>query len=247
MEPEEKAAELIKKGKTVALTGAGVSTASGLPDFRGENGLWSKYDPSIFHIDTFRSNPDRFWEKWREIQQEIQAGEDINPNPAHDALTEMYTQGEIESVITQNVDGLHQESGMPDKDVIEVHGNTRQTECEKCSSTQSLDKVIEENQGEMAPKCSCGGVLKPNSILFGEPLPQKEINRAHTLAGICDTIIVAGSSLTVQPVSRLPKTAMLNGAELILLNKDETQYDGEAALTINKDVTETLPKIQGKL
>ncbi len=222
----------------VALTGAGVSTASGIPDFRGPQGLWRKVDPSKFEITYFYENPDEVWSLFLStflIQR------DVEPNPAHRALAELESMGKLCAVITQNIDGLHQKAGS--RRVIELHGSLRYAVCTKCGMKYPLAEVVREYR-DKAPRCKiCGGVLKPDVVFFGEPLPQEALNEAVMLAELSDLFMVVGSSLAVAPANRLPLIAKRRGAKLIIINGGPTELDDIADIVIEGRVEEVLPKI----
>jgi NAD-dependent deacetylase len=226
----------------VAFTGAGVSTASGIPDFRSEGGIWDRYDPSEFHYSRFRADPASFWEKRIQLSEEIY-GADIEPNAAHEALATLETTGHLETVITQNVDGLHEAAG---SSVIEIHGNGRRVACETCDRTAPLETAGEQiENGTLPPKCdSCGGVLKPNTVLFGEQLPRVVLQRAKQQVRDADILLTVGSSLTVEPAASLPRIAERNGARLAVVNLEETPVSGTAEFDIRGDVTNVLPAIK---
>lgn len=228
----------------VALTGAGISTASGIPDFRSEGGIWDQYDPSEFHYSRFRAEPGPFWEKRLEMYDAVY-GEDVEPNAAHEALAEMERSGLLDAVITQNIDGLHHEAGS--ETVIEVHGNGQRVVCERCGRREALDPVRERiEDGELPPLCnSCSGVLKPDVVLFGEQLPQGPLQSAQQHTRDADVFLAVGSSLSVQPIASLPAIARRNGATLVIVNLEETALSGTAAYDIRADVTEVLPALAG--
>jgi NAD-dependent deacetylase len=226
----------------VAFTGAGVSTASGIPDFRSEGGIWDRYDPSEFHYSKFRADPAAFWEKRIALYEELFDG-DVDPNPAHEALAALESGGHLETVITQNVDGLHDIAG---SSTVELHGNGQRVACERCDRTEPLE--LAEGQiedGQLPPECpSCGGVLKPDTVLFGEQLPKVALQRAKQYARDADVFLAVGSSLTVEPAASLPRIANRTGAELAIVNLEETPVSGTAAFDIRGDVTEVLPEVQ---
>ncbi|MXR52365.1 NAD-dependent protein deacylase [Halovenus sp. WSH3] len=227
---------------TVAFTGAGISTASGIPDFRSEGGIWDRYDPSEFHYSKFKADPAAFWEKRLELYDEIY-GEEIRPNSAHEALAALEEAGHLDTVITQNVDGLHAAAG---SSVIEIHGNGQRVACESCDRTAPLDTAREQiENGTLPPECpDCGGVLKPDVVLFGEQLPRVALQQAKRLARDADVLLAVGSSLTVEPAASLPRIATRKGATLAIVNLEETPVSERAEFDIRGDVANVLPAIR---
>jgi len=238
----ERAAEIILSSKyVVALTGAGISTPSGIPDFRSPGtGLWEKVDPmAVASLAAFKLNPARFFEWFRPLGKTLL---ESKPNPAHIALAKLEEAGLLKAVITQNIDGLHQKAGS--KRVLEVHGHLREAECMKCRRSYPTESFMERylEFGEI-PKCQCGGVLKPKVVLFGEPLPRWVFMEAVGEAQKCDAMIIAGSSLEVYPAAELPTLAYQNGAKLIVVNLQSTYADSIAEVVIREDVAVALPAI----
>ncbi len=239
----EFAAELFRHAKgAVVLTGAGISTPSGIPDFRSEGtGLWSHEEPlEIASLNTFRVNPEKFYGWFRPLARQIY---EAQPNSAHLALAELERIGHLRSIVTQNIDMLHQKAGS--QSVIEMHGTLRTLSCTQCfqqvESQTYLEPYVEK--GEI-PHCPvCGGVLKPDVILFGEQLPQKAWFEAQRASRACDLMLVAGSSLEVMPVARLPMQALDRGAHLIIVNNTPTYLNVRADAAIQDDVAGILPAI----
>jgi NAD-dependent deacetylase len=227
----------------VAMSGAGVSTASGLPDFRSANGLWERYDMDDFRISRFRTDPEEFWHTHIQIAEELY-GEDADPNPAHTSLAALERTGHIEAVITQNVDNLHQDAGS--ENVVELHGNGQRVVCPECHTEYDIDIILERiDNGDMPPRCNqCDSVLKPDVVLFGEQLPEHAFYRAHAISQNCDTFLVAGSSLTVEPAASLPETAADHGATLIIVTHDRTPLSNRAEYDFHADVTDVLPRLR---
>lgn len=243
----DRAAVLLRSARyAVALTGAGVSTPSGIPDFRSPtSGLWAQHDPfEVASMVGFRHNPASFFEWIRPLARRMIEAE---PNPAHHALARLEAQGVIRSVITQNIDMLHTRAGS--SQVYEVHGHMRLATCVECFAeveTETFIRQFVEDGG--IPRCEgCGGVLKPNVILFGEALPVRVLRAAQREARICDVMLIAGSSLEVAPASDLPLIAQAHGAELIVVNYDETFVDADAAVVIHDDVAAVLPRLVSAL
>ena len=237
------AADLLKGArKAVALTGAGISTPSGIPDFRSaESGLWQKADPTeVASILGFTRKPQAFYDWVRPLVNTLR---EAQPNAAHMALATLEQTGYLHSVITQNIDMLHTRAGS--REVYEVHGNMRTATCMQCAAevdaAPHFDRVAEN--GEVPHCLDCGGVLKPGIILFGEMLPEDTVRAAEMATRTCDVMIVAGSSLEVMPVAGLPETALQNGAKIILVNFESTYIDARADVVIHDDVASVLPKI----
>jgi NAD-dependent deacetylase len=236
------AAELLRAARyAVALTGAGVSTASGIPDFRSPGvGLWARTDPyEVASLDAFVHRPAAYYAWVRPLARLIKAAK---PNPAHLALAELERRGLLRAIITQNIDGLHQAAGA--QVVLELHGSHREATCLKCLSITPaaayMDQVIETGD---VPHCECGGVLKPNTVLFGEMLPVGTFHRAEQAAKQCDLMLVAGTSLEVAPASNLPVLALSHGARLIIVNRQRTDQDARATVVIHDDLTRILPDL----
>ena len=227
----------------VALTGAGISTASGLPSFRGEDGIWGdEFDPADFHYSRFRSDPAGFWRDRVGMHDTMYGGE-VEPNAAHEALAELEEVGVLDAVITQNVDGLHGAAGS--ESVIELHGNAQRVACESCGQRYDAAPVFEQvRQGAVPPRCeACDGVLKPDVVLFGEQLPAGALQEAQNHASEADVFLAMGSSLTVQPAASLPRRATRGGGTLVLVNLEKTPFSGEADYEFRADVTDVLPAV----
>jgi NAD-dependent deacetylase len=242
----EKAAALIVNSKyVVALTGAGISTPSGVPDFRSpSSGLWEKVNPLLIaSAFSFRLQPQAFYDWARPLARKLLAAE---PNPAHRALAELEEMGLLKAVITQNIDGLHQKAGS--RRVLELHGNMRQAICLECRKVVPTQGMIERflEEGEV-PNCSCGGLLKPNVVLVGEPLPRWVLLEAWGEAERCDLMLVVGSSLAMAPASEIPFVAGRHGAKAIVVNYQPTSLDSQADVVIHEDVAEVLPQIIGQV
>ncbi len=241
--PHQEAADLLREaGRVVILTGAGISTPSGIPDFRStQNGLWQHYDPmEVASLTAFRMHPERFFAWIRPLLQYIL---DARPNPAHDALAALEVAGRVHGVITQNIDGLHLRAGS--KTVHEVHGTLNSLTCVSCYTRYPAEGFIQPfvDTG-IIPICPrCGHVLKPDVILFEEQLPLSVWNAAEQAACECDLMLVAGSSLEVMPVAGLPMAALRCGAKIIVVNQSPTYVDARAEVVVAEDVATALPKI----
>jgi NAD-dependent deacetylase len=237
------AAEIIRASRrVVVLTGAGISTHSGIRDFRSPgSGLWTRHDPiEVASLDSFRYNPENFFKWIRPLVTGMQAAK---PNAAHLALASLEKNGQIGTIITQNVDGLHQSAGSTN--ILEVHGSMRTMTCVSCflkyDATEFIAAYLEKDE---IPRCKqCSHILKPDVILFGEQLPIRTWLKAQEISKGCDLMIVAGSSLEVLPVAGLPMRAIENGAHLIIINNTETYLDVRADVVFNADVAEILPRI----
>lgn len=220
----------------VALTGAGISTESGIPDYRSPGtGLWEKMDQSVVSLEGFKRNPSKYYEYAMGLHPIRQAA---RPNPAHILLAALEQKGILKGVITQNVDGLHQDAGSGE--VHELHGSLRQVVCLSCSSLHSMDEAMERVvSGENPPLCpGCGGVLKPNAVFFGEMLPIVPWQRSLELARKADLFIAIGSSLQVSPANTLPDIALQAKARLVILNLMPTPFDTDAVLVIREKIGE---------
>lgn len=229
----------------MALTGAGVSVPSGIPDFRSpETGLWAKVDPmEVAHIGVFERDPERFWSYYR---PRFQALGDKEPNRAHEALAELERRRLIEGVITQNVDRLHRAAGS--ENVIEVHGSIETSSCLDCGAKFGLD-VVEDlfDERGVAHCAACGGSVKPDVVLFGELLPEEALARATELAEGADLMLCVGSSLAVHPVAGLPQLTLEGGGALAIVTKGETPYDREAELKLDGEVDAELAALVAAL
>jgi NAD-dependent deacetylase len=229
-------------GRTVVFTGAGISTESGIPDYRSKGGLWEQFRPVYF--DEFMSSRDariEYWQRKTELYDDLVQAE---PNAAHAALAGLHAAGRLEAVITQNIDGLHQKAGLPDDRVIELHGNTMRVRCMSCRNTVPVHEAQQRIEaGDPAPECACGGYLKPDTISFGQQLDPEVLDRATGLAQDCDVFLVVGSTLVVNPAAQLPVVARQNGAFLAIVNLSETPCDGLCDVLIRGKAGEVLPRI----
>ncbi len=240
--PAERLAELLRSSScTVALTGAGISVPSGIPDFRtpGE-GLWEKVDPmEVAHIDAFQRDPIRFWSFYRPRLRSLGG---VEPNPAHETLAELERRGLLEAVITQNIDTLHTKAGS--ERVVEVHGSIRSCSCAVCGQSFELkvmEELFDEDGAAICPNC-CGH-LKPDVVLFGELLPAEAMAEAEALAGRAELMLCVGSSLEVYPVAGLPGLTLASGGRLAIVTKGATPYDGDAAVRMGGDVVAELEAV----
>ncbi len=240
-------AELIREaGSVVALTGAGISVPSGIPDFRSPGtGLWNDVNPmEIAHIDAFHRDPERFWHFYGDRFQTL---EDKRPNRAHEVLAELEAAGMLEAVITQNIDQLHHRAGS--RELIEVHGTIAHSSCLHCRSEYALADVRARQaaDAQRVPRCGCGQPLKPDVVLFGEFLPEAALARAEELARGADLMLCVGSSLEVYPVAQLPAMTLAAGGQIAILTQGPTPYDSRAAVRMGGDVVNELEAVLAAL
>lgn len=228
----------VSKG-AVVFTGAGVSTESGIPDFRSPGGLWTKYQPIDFR--EFMSSEEARRETWRRKIAIDEAVSRAEPNRGHQAIAHLVAQGKVSSVITQNIDGLHQRSGVPDEQIIELHGNGTYATCLDCSQRYELaDLFAAFKLTEEPPVCGCGGFIKSATISFGQPMPLEAMRRAQAESKSCDLFLAIGSSLVVYPAASFPVVAKQNGSRLVILNREPTDLDYLADLVLNLEIGPTL-------
>ena len=237
-----KAAELLSRARRgVAFTGAGVSAESGIPTFRGEGGVWTRYDPvKVSSIDSFMADPVSYWQVSKDRGR---VALEAKPNPGHAALAALEDAGHLAAIVTQNTDGLHQASGA--RRVIELHGSGRQVRCLECGTVESRRDVQDRLNVEMPPRCrACGGaLLKPTVVLFGEPLPVEAVTASYDLANKADVMLVVGTSLVVYPAAEIPLFAVRSGAPMIVINAEPTPFDRFAEVVIHGRSGEVLPEI----
>jgi len=245
----EKVAELIVNAKKlVVFTGAGVSTESGIPDFRSPGGIWERFDPDDFTYQKFVSSPESRRKQWQMLGEGHLTTE-AEPNLAHYAIAELDRMGKLDCVITQNVDNLHQKAGVPADKVFELHGNVQWAVCLGCGKLYPFEQIkLRIDQGEEIPDCeACHGMLKPNAVLFGEQLPYEVLTEASHRSSNCDLFIVVGSTLVVYPAAYMPEYAVQAGAKLVIVNLSSTPMDGEATVLINAKAGEALSRIVAKV
>jgi len=233
-------AEKIKQShNTVVLTGAGVSTDSGIPDFRSESGTYSRWDSSkVFDINYFNINPNYFFDYARE---ELYNFEAVEPNEAHYFLSELEKREHLKAVITQNIDMLHQRGGS--ETVFELHGSIKNSHCLNCGKYYDYKVMREKIFSEEIPTCDCGGIIKPDIVFFGESLPEKEISSAYSYSLKADLFITMGTSLVVYPAASLPQVAKESNAELIIINRERTPLDRQADMIINEELRDTVSQL----
>jgi len=224
----------------VVFTGAGISTESGIPDFRSPGGIWTQMAPIEFQ--DFIASPAMRKESWRRRFAMEEMFTRARPNAGHDAIAALVTRGTVTYVITQNIDNLHQMSGVPDERVIELHGNTRYAKCLECGTRTELEAIgAHFEKHDAAPDCAeCGGLLKTATISFGQPMPEEAMERAERAARACDLFLVLGSSLVVYPAAGFPLLAKRSGAKLAIVNREPTDQDAMADLVLHADIGPTL-------
>lgn len=226
--------------RVVVFTGAGISTESGIPDFRSPNGIWSQTTPIYF--DEYVASADARIEAWRrkfEIDRDMIGAE---PNRGHRAVAKLMRTGKVSAVITQNIDGLHQESGVPDEQMIELHGNGTYATCLSCGARHELEPIKAAFEADNTlPDCNlCGGIVKTATISFGQAMPEGPMERARDETLACDLFLAIGSSLVVYPAAGFPAMAKQNGAGLVIINRDPTDLDRMADLVLNREIGPTL-------
>lgn len=231
--------------RIVAFTGAGISTESGIPDFRSPGGIWTKYKPIYF--DDFMSSEEMRRESWRRKFATDETMLKAEPNAGHRALAKLVAEGRMSAIITQNVDGLHQRSGVPDAKIIELHGNTTYAACLDCGHRHELEPIKNAFLGAgRLPLCEkCEGIVKTATISFGQAMPEIQMARAQDETMNCDLFIVLGSSLVVYPAAGFPRIAKRKGAKLVIVNRDATDQDGDADLVIHAEIGATMSKAVG--
>jgi NAD-dependent deacetylase len=235
-DPKALAQLLRAAGPCVVLTGAGVSTESGIPDFRSPTGIWARYDPMEYAtIEAFQNDPEKVWSFYALRYRALTEAE---PNNAHRALAELERRGLVSTVITQNIDLLHERAGS--RDVIEVHGSIRECVCLACGARYGLDEVLAMLEGTAVPRCTCGQVVKPGVVMFGELLDAEAIDRAFQVAREAKLLLVIGSTLEVQPVAGLPWETLTAGGKVAIVNLGPTALDGRATLKVDGKAGEVL-------
>ena len=243
----QRLASLIREaGSVVALTGAGISVPSGIPDFRSPgSGLWENVDPmEVAHIDAWRADPERFWHFYGNRFQTLEGKE---PNGAHRALVELEARGRLDAIITQNIDRLHRRAGS--SALIEVHGSIDTSSCLACGARFGLDEVRArlDDSPISVPACDCGRPLKPDVVLFGEWLPEGALERAYALAAGADLLLCVGSSLEVHPIAQLPGVTRQNGGAVAIVTQGPTPWDGRCAVKLDGDVVAELEAVLAAL
>ncbi len=233
-----------RTNRIVAFTGAGISAESGIPTYRGADGVWNKYDPDKYaNVNYFFRDPTYYWNFFRDVRYRVLKA--AEPNEGHKALARLERLGCLAAVITQNIDGLHQSAGS--SNVLELHGNTSRIGCLNCGADYSIDEVYQQLETQLPPTCRiCGGMLKPRVVMFGEALPAETLEQASQESGRCDLFISVGSSLVVQPAASMPVIAKRAGAALVIVNQDATPLDNQADLVIRESASKVLSGAVGE-
>ena len=244
---------ILQSKRVVVFTGAGISTESGISDFRSPGGIWDRFDPNEFTYQKFLSSPEsreKYWEFSKALWPAIV---DAEPNQGHYAIAELYHMGKLDCVITQNIDSLHQKSGVPEERVIELHGTLKWVICLNCGQRYPREQIQSRlESGEKIPLCeACGGIMKPATISFGQPMPERETREAESRSAACDLFLVAGSSLVVYPAAQMPLIAKDNGAKLVIINLTSTPHDHYTDIVINEKIgyvlSQAVEQVKAKL
>ncbi len=244
----ERARDLVEASRRIlAFVGAGLSTESGIPDFRSPGGLWSRYDPSDFYFQKITTDPEarkRYWQMSSEMWEGMR---DAKPNRGHLALVKLEKAGKLLGIVTQNIDHLHHKAGNSEEKIVEIHGTAVSVSCLSCGKRWPREEIhARVKAGELDPKCDlCNGILKPDTISFGQAMPQEKMARAFELARGCDLCIVLGSSLVVYPAAEIPYEAKRSGARLIIINRDPTSLDSMADVVIHESIGQVMDSIVG--
>ncbi len=235
---------IINAKRIIVFTGAGVSTESGIPDFRSPGGIWDRFDPDDFTYKKFVTNPESRRKQWQMLREGGLTTE-AKPNLAHYAIDELDRLGKLDCVITQNVDNLHQKAGVPSEKVFELHGNMQWAVCLSCGKRYPFERIkVRLDEGEGVPDCeACHGILKPDAVFFGEPLPEKVLKEATFRSYNCDLFIVIGSTLVIYPAAYMPTYATNSGAKLVIINLSSTPMDRQATVLIRANAGETMSRI----
>jgi len=242
---EEVARLILASKRTVVFGGAGLSTESGIPDFRSPGGVWDRYDPEDFYFQKFlvsEASREKYWQMATEMYEPMKKAQ---PNPAHLAIAELERLSKLDCVITQNIDGLHHKAGNSEEKIIELHGTAMHVTCLSCKKRYDRDEIQGRlRKGTKVPYCDdCGGPLKPATISFGQSMPERETEEAYRRSSTCDLFIVIGSSLIVQPAASMPLVAKRSGAKLVIINRDSTPYDDMADMVIHGQAGSTMTNI----
>jgi NAD-dependent deacetylase len=252
MEEFDAAVDVLGRAERIlAFTGAGCSTESGIPDFRGPDGLWTRVDPDDFTIDRFVSSSEIRVRSWKMHQDGALWGDraDILPNPAHLGLAQLWSRDRLTGIVTQNVDGLHQAAGVPDIGVAEVHGNVRKSLCMGCEARWATSEVLEwVDAGMTDPHCPhCGSIVKTTTVMFGELLPDDEMDKARSMAETADAVLVIGSTLGVYPAALIPLSVVRRGAPMVIINLGPTDHDELATVKLEAPAGATIASMVQKI
>ena len=241
---DEVADLILKSNKMVIFSGAGISTESGIPDFRSPGGIWDRFDPDDFTYSKFVSSKDSRRKQWHIFREGLLSDKAV-PNAAHIAIADLHGMGRLDCVITQNIDNLHQKAGLPDDMVYELHGNMKWARCLECGRRYPFDEIRQRlEQGEEIPDCTaCRGMLKPDIVMFEEQLPVDVLEEASHRSLAADLFIVVGSTLTVYPAAYMPIYAIRSGAKLVIINLSSTPMDHQATVVINEKAGDTMASI----
>lgn len=243
---EHVAALLYRAGRVLVFTGAGISTGSGIPDFRGPGGVWTRRSP-VYYQD-FMSSPEARLEYWEYVLEGHDVFRGSQPNAAHRALVELERTGKLDVLVTQNIDGLHAEAGNAETRIIELHGTRRFVQCQSCGERVDPEPVIERfRRTRQPPLCPCGGLLKPATVSFGQAMPDDKMQAAFEAAALADLVLAIGSTLSVHPAAQVPLAAAQAGAPYVIVNRGETAHDDIADVRIDDDAVDVLPRIMKAL
>ncbi|MGH8951694.1 MAG: SIR2 family NAD-dependent protein deacylase [Acidimicrobiia bacterium] len=233
--------------RILVFTGAGISTESGIPDFRGPDGLWTKVDPDDFHIDRYRANPELRERGWKmHLDGELWGARSrVQPNIGHHAIRRLADAGRLAGVVTQNIDGLHHESGLDDDLVAELHGNVRESHCVDCGLTWQTEEILARVEaGDLDPACpECGGMVKTATVMFGELLPEAEMGKAMRFLTVADALLVVGSTVAVWPASDVVMRGAQRSLPIVIVNQGATEADHLAVVKLDAGIGEVLPDI----
>lgn len=247
-DPVSSAATVLGAAEQILVfSGAGLSTESGIPDFRGPDGLWTRIDPDDFTIERYMTNRDLRVRGWRmHVDGELWgARSKVLPNGGHEAIVRLNEAGRLAGVVTQNVDGLHFKSGLEDDLVAELHGNVRNSHCMSCREVWPTETVLEwVEAGEDDPRCPvCGGIVKTDTVMFGEMLPEEEVRQASLFLAMCDAVLVVGSTVSVWPAADVVMRAAVQQKPIVVINKGVTEADHLAAVKIDAGIGDVLPEL----
>lgn len=251
-DPIAEAADVLKPAEQILVfSGAGLSTESGIPDFRGPEGLWTKVDPEDFTIERYVMNRDLRVRGWRmHLEGELWgARSTVEPSKGHMAIARLHQRGRLAGVVTQNVDGLHYKSGLSDDMVAELHGNVRNSHCLGCGRSWPTEEVLGwVEAGAEDPTCpECRGMIKTDTVMFGEMLPEEEVRQASLFLAMCDAVIVVGSTVSVWPAADVVMKAGIQGKPIVIINRGDTEADHLAAVKIESGIGETLPELVDRI